>query len=513
MGAGYEPPSADSTIFQDAGLVIAVPGGLRTARQMMHYAAQRYQNPDLPPIIIENSRKFWDPLLNIAGVINEKGQGLTSDKEAAHELGIFITHSRVETISLARRLLAEREIKPEDYKRAETALPEAEGAEPTRRIWAFQATRTAKKTAELQAAARAQGFNLEIRPIDQLVDFYVAPDEDRNSYQAHGAIKALVGLAAWKKMPVEAQERAKERLGIKPGDACVIIGEDSGVWFKEPNLQQEPEFASIRHLIPEGANFPGVETDPTVWGGGGVPDFIARARQAIIRRAALRDEKPNFEVGNVSLLAIVPLTPNAKGEHPITMTFAQRDMRIAAEPEPVPTGNTKDYDLCDFLYPTHGRTAERHVRGWVKQSGPRAGALRALSVALQAGPAQPVQTPETKSSIDYRAGIFVPEIYQSLVKREFRSERRKLTARVTPYPSFGTLSEVQDRVFAPHDGIALAFDNPNSPSEYAKRFITFGYLFFSGVVAQQTGDKFMLGKMLAVLDDKRQLGEDKILDR
>ena len=390
-------------------------------------------------------------------------------------------------------------------------MPEAEGADPARRIWAFQATRTAKKTAELQVAARAQGFNLEVRPIDQLVDFYVAPDEDRNSYQAHGAIKALVGLAAWKKMPTEAQDRAKQRLGIKPGDACVIIGEDSGVWFKEPNLHQELEFASIRHLIPEGANFPGVETGPAVWGGGGVPDFIARARQAIIRRAVLRDEKPNFEVGNVSLLAVVPLTPNAKGEHPVTMTFAQRDMRIAAEPEPAPTGNIKDYDLCDFLYPTHGRTAERHVRGWVKQSGPRAGALRALSVALQAGPALPV--PEIKIGADYRAGIFVPEINEPHVKREFRSERRKLTAKVTKYPSFGTLSDVQDYMFAPHDGIALAFENPKAPDDYAKRFITYGYVFFSGMVAQQTGDKFMLGKMLAVLDDKRQWGEDKILDR
>lgn len=510
MGAGHESPENDSTIFQKAGLVIAIPGGLRTARQMMHYAAQRYQNPNLPPIIIENTRKFWDPLLKIAGVMDEDGHALTAGKAAAEELGIYVTRGRVETLSLARRLIAQRGIEPNDFERKETVLPPATTTEP-RRIWVFLATRTAKKTAELQAAARAQGFNIEVRPIDQLVDNYVSPEEDRNSYQAHGALKALVALNAWKKMPATAQTQAKQRLGIKENDVCVIFGEDSGIWFKEPNLQQEPEFAGIRHLIPEGANFPGVETGPAIWGGGGVPDFINRARQAIVRRATLRDEPPNFEVGNVSLLAMVPLAPNAKGEHPVTMTFAQRDMRIAAEPEPAPVGNIKDYDLCDFLYPRYGNTPERQIKGWVKQSGPRAGAFRALAVALQAAPAQPV--PEAKIGADYRAGIFVPEGQEPLVKREFRSERRKLTATVNTYPAMGKLSDVQGRFFAPHDAVALAFDNPKAPDEYARKFITYAYVFFSGVVAQQTGDKFMLGKMLAVLDDKRQAGEDKILDR
>lgn len=510
MGAGTESPASDSSIFQEAGLVIAVPGGLRTARQMMHYAAQRYQNPNLPPIIIENTGKFWDPLLKIAGVMTENGQTLTAGKEAADALGIYVTHGRLETIGLARRLMAERGIEAQNFSRVETILPPSSEPAHLRRITAFQATRTAKKTQELQTAARAQGFNLEIRPIDQLVDFYVAPDEDRNSYQAHGAIKALSGLAAWKKMPAEARARSLGRLGLKE-ENCVIIGEDSGVWFKEPNLQQEPEFASIRHLIPDGANFPGVETGPTIWGGGGVPDFIGRARQAIVRRATLRDMPPNFEVGNVSLLAMVPLAPNAKGEHPLTVTFAHRNMRIATEPEPAPVSNVKDYDLCDFLYPRHGMTPERQIRGWVKQSGPRAGALRALAVALQAGAAQPV--PEAKIGANYMAGIFVPDGHEPKVKREFRSERRKLTAKVNPYPAIIKLSDVQERVFAPHDGIALSFDNPKAPDDYARRFITYGYVFFSGVVAQQTGDKFMLGKMLAVLDDKRQAGEDKILDR
>lgn len=510
MGAGYETAAEDSSIFRKAGLVIAVPGGLRTARQVMHYAAERYQNPNLPPIIVENTGKFWDPLLKVSGIMAENGQVLTANKAAAHALGIFVTHGRAETLSLARQLIAERAIDPKDYPAAETVLPAVHGPMQPRRITAFQATRTAKKTSELQAAARAQGFNLEVRPIDQLVDFYVAPEEDRNSYQAHAAAKAQAALDAWKKMPPVAQQRALDRLGLKKED-CIIIGEDSGIWFKEPNLQQEPEFASIRHLIPQGANFPGVETGPTIWGGGGVPDFIDRARQAIVRRAAIRDEAPNFEVGNISLLAMVPLAPNAKGEHPVTMTFARRDMRIAAVAEPRPPGLNKEYDLCDFLYPKYGAAPERQVKGWIKQSGPRAGALRALSVALQAGAAQPV--PEVKIGTDYQAGIFVPPGNEKRIRQEFRSERRKLTAKVQLYPALSKLSDVQDKFFAPHDGLALTFDNPKAPDEYARRFITYGYVFFSGMVAQQTGDKYMLGKMLAVLDDKQGRPEERILSR
>lgn len=276
-------------------------------------------------------------------------------------------------------------------------------------------------------------------------------------------------------------------------------------------MQQEPEFAPIRHLLPEGANFPGVETGPTIWGGGGVPEFVAKARQAILRRAQLREEKPNLGVDSVSLMAMVPLKPDADGKHPVTMTFAHRAMTISPEADSYDAKEQRNYDLCDFLYPMHSSVTERQSSTWVKLAGPRAGAMRALAVIGQAQKTE--LSPETSPVLDFQAGLYVPEQQQPKIQQHFRAYQRQLTAWVQPYPQFEALGDVQQKLFAPHDAVALAFDNPKDPGDYARRFITYGYVFFSAMVAQQTRDKYMLGKMFAVLDDKKQSGDDKILDR
>ncbi len=502
LGASNESADDEKTAFHKSGLVIAVPGGVRTARQMVHYAVQRYRDPDMPPIIIENTERFWDPLLKTVGIMDRSGSIAFADAQQARHLGIHVTRSRQETLAVARQVMAERAINPADYPKVEPMLPPG--------AVLFFATSTVKKCRELQAACKAQGYDIQIRPIDQLVDFFLSPDEDRNTYQGNAAAKAEAALAAWKKMPAKAQEQALQRLGLKP-EQCFFAIEDSGVWFKERNLQQEPEFSSIRHLLPEGANFPGVETGPTIWGGGGVPEFIAKARQAILRRAALREEKPNLGVDSVSLMAMVPLKPDAAGKHPVTMTFAHRAMTIAPEADSYDVKTQRNYDLCDFLYPMHSSVTERESSTWVKLAGPRAGAMRSLAVIGQAQKTS--QPPEVSPLLDFQAGVFVPEPSQPKIHQQFRAARRQLTAQVLAHPPIENLADVQQKLFAPHDAVALAFENPKDPGDYARRFITFGYVFFSAMVAQQTRDKFMLGKMFAVLDDKRQREDDKILDR
>lgn len=502
LGAGNESAESEKTAFRQSGLVIAVPGGVRTARQMLHYAVQRYSDPDMPPIIIENTDRFWDPLLKTAGVMDRAGNTIVADAQQARHLGIHVTQSRQETLAVARKIMAVNDIKPADYPKVEPMLPPG--------AVLFFATSTVKKCRELQAACKAQGYDIQIRPIDQLVDFFLSPDEDRNTYQGNAAAKVEAALASWQKMPAAAQDQALQRLGLKR-EQCFFAIEDSGVWFKERKLQQEPEFSSIRHLLPEDANFPGVETGPTIWGGGGVPEFVAKARQAILRRAQLREEKPNLGVDSVSLMAMVPLKPDAAGKHPVTMTFAHRAMTIAQEADSYDAKEQKNYDLCDFLYPMHSSVTERQSTTWVKLAGPRAGAMRALAVIGQAKKTE--HPPEISPMLDFQAGLYVPEQRQPQIQQYFRSSQRQLTAWVQPYPQIETLGDVQHKLFAPHDAVALAFDNPKDPGDYARRFITYGYVFFSAMVAQQTRDKYMLGKMFAVLDDKKQSGDDKILDR
>lgn len=502
MGAGLRADENDATVFRDAGLIIAPPGGVNAARQLLNYVAQRQHDEIRPPIIIENSHQFWNPLLKTLGLYNDRDISVLKSKNLEKDFGVYITKNRQETLTIARREMADRRIIPADYPKVSPLFPKD--------AVFFLATGTAKKCRELQAASKAQGYDIQVRPIDQLVDFFLSPDEDKNSYQGNAHIKVQAALAAWKKMPPAAQQNALKKMGLKP-EQCFFIAEDSGIDFKEPNLQLEPEFSGIRHLIPVSAKFPGVETGPSIWGGGGVPDFMVRARQAIERKASVRGEKPNLAVGNTSVLAVVPLQADASGKHPVTMTFAVRDMVLSPVVDVSASSRLKGYDLSDFLYPIGSTKPERESRSWAKESGQRAGALRALAIlggAEQVGSALAIKPVE-----DYRAAIYVPADDKKSVQKEFRSDARKLTASVQSYPKLATLSDVQQKMFAPHDGIVLSFDNPKDPGDYATRFITYGYVFFSAMVAQQTRDKYILGKMLAVLDTTRQKDDDKIINR
>jgi predicted Rossmann-fold nucleotide-binding protein len=186
-------------------------------------------------------------------------------------------------------------------------------------------------------------------------------------------------------------------------------------------------------------------------------------------------------------------------------------MTLAPVADVIAPSVLKGYDLSDFLYPIGSTKPERESRSWAKESGQRAGALRAM--AILGGAEHVGSTLAIKPVEDYRAAIYVSADDKKPVQKEFRSDARKLTAAVQPYPKIETLSDVQQKMFAPHDGIVLSFDNPNDPSDYAARFITYGYVFFSAMVAQQTRDKYILGKMVAVLDSTRQKDDDKIINR
>jgi len=497
MGAGQNPLDDDKTVFQTAGLAIAVPGGLSAARQLMHYIQKRQHSDALPPLIVENPDKFWNPLLKIAGLMTQEGAAVITTPDQARELGIYLTTNRQETLAVAQLVMAEQDIRANDYAPIPPMLPP--------RAVLFFATGTAKKCRALLAACKAQGYDIQLRPIDQLVDCFVSPDEVAHTFQGNAAIKVEAALVAWQKMPRAAQKTVLQNLDVRP-EQCFFLVEDSGVNFHEPHLHHEPEFAGIRHLLPDDASCPGVETGPAMFGGGGVPDFVARAGQALVRKAQLRGEVPDLRVGNISVLAIMPLQADPQGNRPITMCFATRQMEMLPDPA---AQTTTECDLADFLCPVGTGTTERHAVGWTTETGQQAGVFRALSIV--GGAEKMGQAQDVAPILEYHTAIFVPDT--AGLKKTYYATRRQLTTRVQAYPEMEDLADVQQRIFAPHDGIVLRLDQTQEPGNYAKRFITYGYIFFSAMVAQQTRDKFMLGKIFAVLDDQRQRSDQSILSR
>lgn len=489
LGAAYD---LDHPHEKKSGLKIAVPGRIDSVRQMLKYIRRSLEGKKQNPLIIENADGFWNPLLKLSGLMASNSNWVIPDLKQS-KLGIHIGNSRERTIELARQFIDQREIKREDYP-YRPFLPEG--------AVIFVASGTAKKVKDLQSAAN--GFDVTILPIDLLVDFYCSPNETSKTFQGNAEEKAQATVVAWKSMPVFVQKQALKRLGLKP-EQCFFLVEDSGIYFEEPDLQDMPQFAHIAHLFPPGSSFPGPETGPAVWGARGVADFVHRSAEAIRQRAEIRGEEPNFNAKNISITVLNPLIADGHGSHPIMMSCGFRDMVL--NPDPVHlASHPQNVDLLDYLCPAGTDVPERFVENWADRDGPRAGALHTLlrGGSARLGPATAI-IPQPEA---YEAALYVPADQVATIREKFSNAGRENVVRVLPYPPIKKLEDVQ-QLFVKPDAIILG--NPPQEGDYAYRFALYGYIFFSRIVADQTRDKFTLGKLAAVMLDDPSPEDRKIL--
>ncbi|MDX1975724.1 MAG: hypothetical protein SFT92_08655 [Rickettsiales bacterium] len=511
------------TLQRTSDLLIATPGDLKADFELVEVVRRKLDGAQTKPLIIENTENQLDPLLANLQFLEYNGTAESGEKrlfidleKLAKTYGIYITHTRAETLELAHTLGAAQKAAGNvtEHVAPEPLVPE----EAT----IFVATATRKKFQEINALYEKQGLKVNILPIDRLVDSFISPKEESNSYEGNAAEKIQAAFDAWNNMsPQTKVERLKDLgqrlcdMGLRGNNAPLkeeeifFLAEDSGFHFVQTNpnnglnLTTEREFAGISNRIHADAPFPGVETGPGILGDYGVQNFFGKVDR-ILKRYEAAGHPVTRDVIKKSILALAPLQPepgtydanNSGKAKKIIMYAAQTKAKFTGAPRP-PTG---PMEIDNFLEPEPNQTEAELGREWHVTKSPRALAWSALVADQNIAKAPHIERKPLREK-DFHVGIVSDKSHEVA-----RAAIEKLVA-LNRLPEFTVdelsadirrLSDVQNNMLEGKDAVVLAFDPERAKTDFWRNVWTFSSL----IVGEQTRDKYKLEKPLYLVNPK-----------
>ena len=517
------------TAQEGSDTLIALPGGLKAALELTDILREKLKgNTLLPPLVIENINNSQVALLanyqlaectpnDESNIYSDHISLLNLDGLAAH-YGIYITRSRVETITVVRELYAARHpVSPFKALQASSSTPLIKEGDTI-----FLATATIKKYSELKSVFETLGLKVNILPIDRLVDGYTPPKEKSNSYEGNAAEKIEAAFAAWEKMDIFARaDRLKElgerlhAMGYKDTDTPLKLedmhfaSEDSGFRFRHRGIQKALEFSDTSHVIDPEADFPEVETGPVALGNSGPQEFFERAESVLLQQEA-KGIPITREVINTSIIAVARLQspPDTYDAHfrrnrKKIIMYMGRTTGETFQTTPQPIDGPREF--ANFLRPAGSEKTEAELGDeWTNYSSPRALAARAL-VMDQKIPGCPQLSPRPLREAHFEVNIVADTSHteaQKTIDSLLPHHRKQEFCASHVCATIERLSDVQTKMLEGKDAVVLAF-NPDTAQEDFWRNV---WIFSSLIVAEQTHDKYKLSKPLYLINPKDNEG-------
>lgn len=505
-------PSGDINTFQEA--IDMIEAKLREHQR--NYKASSYEinhHERDYPLIIENlaskdGTHYWDDLLRGLKILdyNENQRENGKDKrqyvkleDLAATYGIYVTESRAQTLKLAESLI--KQTKLTQKEKGSPAGNNTRSNSPDLPIVPdnsviYIATGTRKKFDILEEIYRRRGINVRIRPIYELTDAYVGPDEDQRTYEGNVAKKINAAVEAWESMDISTRNARLKQIakecGIK-GDVekhIFFLGEDSGFEFENPSIMLNHRFDDVNDIIPAARN-PGVETGPTIFAKHGVSEFFRKAGEVA----------PEKERGTTMrcILALTPLKPDEYGKREKYMVVSETKGHFITEPRPSGSG----LEIDNFIIPDGeketeaeltARKSEYVVKRWNK-------ALAWEGLAREVGITLDGKGIQDDYSKDFVTGIVTGENHMAKIiadKLEKQAHGNGFGV-ISMRSKIDKAQDVQDKFLEKTDGVVLAFD----PARAHQDFWSNIYTFMSLVVGEQMHDKYKLSKPLKLVNPKQ----------
>jgi len=496
--------------IDSANATIAIPGDLYAMQEMLYLFEQKMKGKMLNhPLIIENSvdafdNGFWDELLRGLKIF-DKNEAIGTPlharrryvdfKELAHHYGIYVSEDRDTTLKISAEVVPQQT--PEENVKVKPFIPEDS--------MLFVATGTMKKYQEIKDICRANGINIKIRSIFELVDTYVSPDEDRRTYEGNAAKKVEAAFDSWHQMSEQERVDRLNHLGIKKEQAF-IMAEDSGFHFLEPGLGGEDEFRKISQELDLKAPFPGVETGPTTIGSDGIQGFMQKIQQIFVRRQS-QGKAVDDRVIKKSVIALAPLKQQEYGG--VEMQMVHSEVHGRATFSPVPSHGAIEID--NYLIPENvaglpkNRTEAQLEEKFFNHHSPRALAMKGMAFEVGIHTGKEI-TKDDDYSKEFCAGILVDNTsYVSKTQAEKMSKKAKQNGFgvITAPASTARPDDIQMNFLRNVDGVVVALD----PAKAQEHFWENTYMFTSLIVGEQTHDKYKFRKPLYLVNPKDEHGK------
>ncbi len=477
---------------ESANTTIAIPGEINAMREILHLIQQKLQGHMLDhPLIIENpvdgdGKGFWDQMLRGIKLMDFDQDAEPHEKRKYVDLevlggkyGIHISEDRATTLTMAKKFASTKT--PVTKLSNEPFIPDGSVL--------FVATGTQKKYDEIAAICKAQGIQVDVRPIYELVGTYVGPVEDKRTYEGNVKVKVEAAFKAWHSMDEDKRTEALAHNGITKAQAF-IIAEDSGFHFKQPGIVNHPVFRKIYSMLDPDAPFPGVETGPSTIGSDGIMGFMKKIEQVFADTRS-----PDYGVVKKSLIGIAPLVQHDYGATDMQIVSSEVHGTVTFKPQPSPNVSGA-VEIDNYLIPNlPGRLKRTEAQlgdEFYLEHSPRAIAMRGL--AREAGiPIDKSKPFEFKYSANFRAGLVVDDHSYSgkLAAEKLVQKADAQGFEVGLLPSkFESPDDIQKNALAHSDGIVFAFDPATAQDDFWRNV----YLFTSVIVAEQTHDKYKLKK-------------------
>lgn len=522
----YLRPQQVAQAQRNSDLLIAVPGDVRALLEFQEILdaklnATSAASPILSkPLIIENRDQLFDPILaNLQFLEYRPTQGgmqrwFVDAEKLARRYGIYITTSMAETTALAKALAAKLKDQPTTKQNTPPSEP-PQGMQPGATI--FVATGTRKKFHEMQELYERQRLNVNLLPIDLLVDSYVSPDENARSYEGNAVQKLEAAFQAWERMPVAARANRLSQLGERlhslgrrqnaealKEEEIYVLSEDSGFHFlqRHPRTGQSlagaKEFANLGNKIDVDAPFPGVETGPGVLGSFGVTNFFATVEQILLRYKNA-GHSITHEVTEKSVLALARLRePHSDQNRQIITYSGETSGRFISQPQP--PGGAAEID--HFIIPRGCRKTKAALsKKLYFEHSPRAHAWDGMVADMRFPLLGQGKHQKRLQEKDYRVGVVHDpnhEAAASAVATLLHGAHVNGLSFHGVKSNIQKLDDVQTAMLDGKDAVVLAFNPARAKEDFWQNLWTFSSL----IVGEQTRDKYKLEKPIYLINPK-----------
>lgn len=292
--------------FQTDKVVVLTTGDIVSLWQAMSLIRQREGGTKGPPIIIQNTNRFWNPLL--APLFKSKGRDALKKLE---DIGVYITRGAPETANLLASFEKLPKVDP-----GQIALSLAEEVAIEDPVYVF-ATTDQKKFDEIVHALRFSGKSGHIRKAIDVLGKSEIPLEETHSYEGNAAEKMEALIARVKDLGIEEVKKFLNHHGIHDMSRVILMTNDGGLGACLENDDGKryidlftPEFfeQSYQRLNPIQMS-PGVELAYLMKATGLETAFdqMQKSVQAIVRRTKGKFRRQDLRAYDTSLQMTLPL--------------------------------------------------------------------------------------------------------------------------------------------------------------------------------------------------------------
>lgn len=293
--------------FQTDKVAVLTTGDIVSLWQAMSLIRQREGGTQGSPIIIQNTNRFWNPLL--APLFKSKGHDALKKLE---DIGVYITRGTPETADLLASFEKLPKVDP-----GQIALSLAEEVAIEDPVYVF-ATTDQKKFDEIAHALRFSGKSGHIRKAIDVLGKSEIPLEETHSYEGNAAEKMEALIARVKDLGIEEVKKLLNHHGIHDMSRVILMTNDGGLGACLENDDGKryidlftPEFfeQSYQRLNPIQMS-PGVELAYLMKATGLETAFdqMQRSVKAIVRRTKGKFRRQDLRAYDTSLQMTLPLS-------------------------------------------------------------------------------------------------------------------------------------------------------------------------------------------------------------